>query len=64
MDYIAGHWKQFFDPHSGIAFYRVGLGSQPYTDDVEPLTNVGLRTGMNDVVTNINEPNQYELLKH
>ena len=32
------------DPHSGISHYRVGLGTHPYSDDMEPMTSTGLRT--------------------
>ena len=43
---IWGHWKGFTDSHSDIAYYRVGLGTTPLTDDIEPLINVGLRRGI------------------
>ena len=42
---ISGHWKHFTDPHSGISHYKVGLGTQPNSYDVEPSIDVGLRTG-------------------
>lgn len=45
-NYIGGHWKGFVDPHSGIAYYRVGLGTSPFTVNTEPLINVGLRKGL------------------
>ncbi|KAK7493717.1 hypothetical protein BaRGS_00015046, partial [Batillaria attramentaria] len=38
------HWSGFNDPHSGLHYYRVGLGSQPGQTDVHPLTYVGLQT--------------------
>ena len=50
---IWGHWKGFTDPHSDIAYYRVGLGTTSLTDDVEPLINVGLCRGILHFMTNI-----------
>ncbi|XP_053381950.1 uncharacterized protein LOC123539831 [Mercenaria mercenaria] len=38
------HWEAFDDPHSGIQFYRVGLGTDPEQFDTYMLTEVGLRT--------------------
>ena len=46
VHFIWGHWKGFTDPHSDIAYYRVGLGATPLNDDIEPLINVGLRRGI------------------
>ena len=43
-DYIAAHWLGFTDPHSGIHHYKAGLGTEPYLDDVEPMTSTGLKT--------------------
>ncbi|WAR31735.1 hypothetical protein MAR_034277, partial [Mya arenaria] len=37
------HWKGFNDPHSGMAYYEVGLGTRPFVDNVESIINVGLR---------------------
>ena len=52
MNHLAGHWKGFEDPHSGIAYYTVGAGTDTFTYDVEPRINVGLRTGLflNDII--------------
>lgn len=33
------------DPHSGIKYYRVGLGTRPQSDDIEDMVDVGLFTG-------------------
>ena len=38
------YWKGFADPHSGLAYFRVGLGSQPAMSDVIPFVYVGLQT--------------------
>ncbi|KAK7483107.1 hypothetical protein BaRGS_00025675, partial [Batillaria attramentaria] len=38
------HWAGFSDPHSGLHYYRVGLGSQPRHTDVHPFVYVGLQT--------------------
>ncbi|KAK7101794.1 hypothetical protein V1264_020121 [Littorina saxatilis] len=38
------HWSGFTDPHSGLAYYRVGLGSQSATPDIVPFLYVGLQT--------------------
>jgi hypothetical protein len=36
------HWDGFSDPHSGIAFYRAALGTEPFSENIEPFMNVGL----------------------
>ncbi|KAK7473968.1 hypothetical protein BaRGS_00034797 [Batillaria attramentaria] len=38
------YWTGFTDPHSGLDYYRVGLGSQPSQTDIEPFVYVGLLT--------------------
>ncbi|XP_053405466.1 uncharacterized protein LOC128558962 [Mercenaria mercenaria] len=43
---LAGHWRGFSDPHSGMQHYRVGLGTKPYRYDVETMVEVGLQTDM------------------
>ena len=45
VNHLAAHWKGFEDPHSGIAYYTVGAGTDTFQYDVEPRINVGLRTG-------------------
>ncbi|CAG2202818.1 unnamed protein product [Mytilus edulis] len=40
---ISCKWRGFHDPHSKIESYHVGLGLTAANDDIEPLTNVGLR---------------------
>ncbi|XP_053376618.1 uncharacterized protein LOC123534121 [Mercenaria mercenaria] len=42
LSHIHGYWKGFTDAHSGILYYRVGLGTEPYMDDAEPMMEVGL----------------------
>ncbi|XP_053396792.1 uncharacterized protein LOC123551182 [Mercenaria mercenaria] len=42
LSHVNVHWKGFIDPHSGIAYYRVGLGTKAYLDDIEPFFEVGL----------------------
>ncbi|XP_070207962.1 uncharacterized protein [Littorina saxatilis] len=37
-------WTGFVDPHSGVAYFRVGMGSRPQEDDVIPFVYVGLQT--------------------
>ncbi|XP_063447914.1 uncharacterized protein LOC134727462 [Mytilus trossulus] len=41
---ISCKWRGFHDPHSQIDSYHVGLGLAAGNDDIEPLTNVGLKT--------------------
>ncbi|KAH3802480.1 hypothetical protein DPMN_156158 [Dreissena polymorpha] len=41
---INAYWKDFYDPESGLAFFRVGLGTDPYETDVRPLIYVGMMT--------------------
>ncbi|KAK7493733.1 hypothetical protein BaRGS_00015062 [Batillaria attramentaria] len=38
------YWSGFSDPHSGLHYYRVGLGSKPEQTDVHPFIYVGLQT--------------------
>ncbi|KAK7496776.1 hypothetical protein BaRGS_00011985 [Batillaria attramentaria] len=38
------YWAGFSDPHSGLDYYRVGLGSQPGHTDIHPFVYVGLQT--------------------
>ncbi|XP_041349360.1 LOW QUALITY PROTEIN: uncharacterized protein LOC121368688 [Gigantopelta aegis] len=40
------YWSGFKDAHSGIGSYKVGLGSDRFEANVEPLVSVGLRTSM------------------
>ncbi|XP_061196785.1 uncharacterized protein LOC133205060 [Saccostrea echinata] len=40
---ISASWDYFSDPHSDIAFYRVGLGTTKTTTDVFEITNVGMK---------------------
>ncbi|KAK3589130.1 hypothetical protein CHS0354_017096 [Potamilus streckersoni] len=44
LDQISSHWYGFHDPHSGIAYYKIGIGTQKGIYDVEPLVDVHLRT--------------------
>lgn len=46
---ISANWNHFFDPHSDIAFYKVGLGTSEYVANVNEFTNVGLRKGILDL---------------
>ncbi|KAH3709959.1 hypothetical protein DPMN_069425 [Dreissena polymorpha] len=46
IDVIHASWRNFYDTESDIAFYRVGLGTEPYQSDQTPLINVGLMTGV------------------
>ncbi|XP_071092662.1 uncharacterized protein [Haliotis cracherodii] len=45
-DRYSCHWSGFDDPHSGLSSFHVSLGTQPYLDDVETETHVGLGTEM------------------
>ncbi|KAK7493722.1 hypothetical protein BaRGS_00015051, partial [Batillaria attramentaria] len=38
------YWSGFSDPHSGLDYHRVGLGSEPGQTDVLPFVYVGLQT--------------------
>ena len=38
------HWAGFQDPHSGLAYFRVGLGSSAGQVDIHPFRYVGLKT--------------------
>ena len=38
------HWTGFQDPHSGLAYFRVGLGSSAGQVDIHPFRYVGLKT--------------------
>ncbi|KAL3857352.1 hypothetical protein ACJMK2_012028 [Sinanodonta woodiana] len=40
---ISCHWSDFQDPHSGIAYYKVGLGTQRGSNNIAPLVDVSLR---------------------
>ncbi|XP_046569939.1 uncharacterized protein LOC124278266 [Haliotis rubra] len=40
------YWSGFDDPHSGLSSFQVSLGTEPYLDDVEAETHVGLGTEM------------------
>ena len=42
---IDAHWKGFKDAESGIEYCKVGLGTEPFEEDVRPFVDVGLRTG-------------------
>ncbi|KAL3857349.1 hypothetical protein ACJMK2_012025 [Sinanodonta woodiana] len=44
LDHISSHWFGFHDPHSGIAYYKIGIGTKKGMYDVEPLVDVRLRT--------------------
>ncbi|KAL8573303.1 hypothetical protein ACOMHN_032765 [Nucella lapillus] len=37
-------WRGYLDPHSGLDYYRVGLGSSPGQTDVVPFVYVGRQT--------------------
>ena len=37
-------WSRFTDPHSGLAYFRLGLGSSPAAVDIHPYVYVGLQT--------------------
>ncbi|XP_062567668.1 LOW QUALITY PROTEIN: uncharacterized protein LOC134229901 [Saccostrea cucullata] len=41
---ISTSWDYFSDPHSDVAFYRVGLGTTKTTTDVFGMTYVGMKT--------------------
>ncbi|XP_052220285.1 uncharacterized protein LOC127837360 isoform X3 [Dreissena polymorpha] len=41
---ISAYWKEFYDAESGLAFFKVGLGNDPYESDVRPLQDVGMMT--------------------
>ncbi|KAJ8302438.1 hypothetical protein KUTeg_018834, partial [Tegillarca granosa] len=43
---IQCHWHAFHDPHSGIRYYRVGLGTEPMKPGVLEMVNVGLQQEM------------------
>ena len=51
IDVIDGHWTGFSDRQSGISYYRVGLGTKPYIDDIKAMVSVGLVEGMHTQVT-------------
>ena len=40
------NWKDFYDPESGISFYMVGVGSEPFPNitDVANLTKIRRQT--------------------
>lgn len=38
------YWSGFRDLQSGLAYFRVGLGSQPNETDIQPFVYVGLQT--------------------
>ncbi|XP_062589946.1 uncharacterized protein LOC134251560 [Saccostrea cucullata] len=40
----ACHWSGFLDSHTGIQYFEVGIGTQPFNFDVFPASNVGLLT--------------------
>ena len=40
------HWGGFVDPHSGIASYKVAVGTKPYFSDVIKWKHTGHDTGM------------------
>lgn len=42
VSHIKAYWKGFTDIHSGVAFYRVALGTHPYADDVRSMVDIGL----------------------
>lgn len=46
---ISANWDHFFDPHSDIAFYKVGLGTSQHVANVYEFTNVGLKKGILDL---------------
>ena len=41
---LRAHWFNFNDQESGITEFRVGIGKQPFADDVRSLTPVGITT--------------------
>ena len=45
QDAYSVQWSGFHDPHSDVAFYRVGLGTSAGADNVVAFHYVGLRTG-------------------
>lgn len=47
------YWKGFSDPHSGLAYFRVGLGTQATMSDVIPFVYVGLQTCQLSIVIGI-----------
>ncbi|XP_021360606.1 uncharacterized protein LOC110455039 isoform X2 [Mizuhopecten yessoensis] len=40
------HWSGFSDPHSGVRYYLVGLGTRPLQDDVRTLSSFGTKTAI------------------
>ncbi|KAL4218457.1 hypothetical protein ACF0H5_023192 [Mactra antiquata] len=46
LNTIFGHWKGFSDIHSGLEYYKVGLGTRPYKDNVFGKVDVGLNMDM------------------
>ena len=42
---LSARWAGFADPHSGLDYFRVGLGSSPGDTDVVPFVFVGRQTG-------------------
>jgi len=42
---VRGRWTGFTDPHSGLDYFRAGLGSSPGLTDVVPFVYMGRRTG-------------------
>ncbi|KAL4218491.1 hypothetical protein ACF0H5_023225 [Mactra antiquata] len=46
LNTIFGHWKGFTDIHSGLEYYKVGLGTKPYLDNVFAKVDIGLNMGM------------------
>ena len=44
VDVISAKWAGFSDPHSGLDYFRVGLGSSPGLSDIVPFVHVGRQT--------------------
>ncbi|CAC5398098.1 unnamed protein product [Mytilus coruscus] len=60
---ISCKWSGFHDPHSQIESYYVGLGLTAGNDDIETLTNVGLRNTKTWTSTFVQGVRYYCILK-
>ncbi|VDI12754.1 Hypothetical predicted protein [Mytilus galloprovincialis] len=60
---ISCKWRGFHDPHSQIESYYVGLGLTAGNDDIESLTNIGLRNAKTWTSTFVQGVRYYCILK-
>lgn len=56
---LQGNWGTAYDPHSGIAEYKVAIGTTSGNDDIVPWTSNGLSAVLSSTLTALNDNQIY-----